>query len=148
MLIREAVPEDLGAMVTLLGQLFSIEADFEEDAQRQRVGLQMVIDLETGALLAAEDRGRVVGMISCQLVVSSAEGGWSLLVEDLVVDEVERGCGFGKALLSAALEWGRDRGASRLQLLADTSNACGLAFYEKQGLDSTRLICLRKMIPA
>lgn len=148
MQIREAVPEDLPAMITLLDQLFSIEEDFTADRKRQRAGLQMILELESGVLLVTEHQGRVVGMISCQLVISSAEGGWSMLVEDLVIDQHMRGRGFGTALLSAAVSWGRKRRASRLQLLAERANHRGIAFYISRGLESTKLICLRKFIPA
>jgi len=146
MKIREAAPEDLPAMITLLDQLFSIEEDFTADRKRQRIGLQMVLELESGVLLVAEHQGRVVGMISCQLVISSAEGGWSMLVEDLVIDQHMRGRGFGTALLSAAVKWGRKRNASRLQLLADHTNSRGLEFYKCRGLDATNLVCLRKFL--
>ena len=133
-------------MVKLLGQLFSIEEDFTIDEKRQRAGLQMILEVKTGALLVAEHRGRAVGMISCQLVISSAEGGWSLLVEDLVIDEGMRGRGFGTALLSAAVKWGQERNANRLQLLADRTNYRGLEFYKRRGLDATNLICLRTFL--
>ncbi len=146
MIVREALPGDIEPMVMLLAQLFSIEQDFNADGQRQRAGLLMIIDSAGAALLVAEHRGMVVGMISCQLLISTAEGGPSLLVEDLVVSEAERGRGFGKALLHAAANWGESRGASRLQLLADRSNIRGLDFYRNQGLETTSLICLRKFL--
>jgi ribosomal protein S18 acetylase RimI-like enzyme len=146
MRIREATAADIPAMVRLLEQLFSIEEDFEADARRQRSGLAMVLGSPTASLLVAECQGRVVGMVSCQLLISSAQGGWSLLAEDLVVDRPERGRGVGRKLLSAAADWGRLRGAGRMQLLADRSNDQALAFYQSQGVAPTNLICLRRFL--
>ena len=131
-------------MVGLLGQLFAIEEDFVADERRQRSGLEMVLEAPAAALLVFERNNRVIGMISCQLVISSAEGGWSLLVEDLVVDRQDRGRGVGRKLLSAAAAWGSERGVRRMQLLADRNNDHALAFYRSQGLDATNLICLRR----
>lgn len=145
-MIREAVAADIPALVGLLEQLFSIEEDFEADERRQHLGLTMVLDSPSASLLVAEHQSRVVGMISCQLLISSAQGGWSLLVEDLVVDRRQRGRGFGRCLLSAAADWGRRRGAGRMQLLADRSNEQALEFYQNQGVAATSLICLRKFL--
>ena len=143
-MIREAAAADIEAMVGLLEQLFAIEQDFVADEGRQRSGLEMVLDAPAAVLLVYELKSRVVGMISCQLVISSAEGGWSLLVEDLIVNRQDRGRGVGRELLAAAAAWGRERGARRMQLLADRNNNQALAFYRSQGLDLTNLICLRR----
>src|SRR5512147_48290 len=86
--IRSATPADLDALVRLLGVLFSIEADFRPDPERQRRGLQrMLEDPARRLVLVAEVDGAVVGMVTVQLVVSTAEGGDSGLVEDMVIDE-------------------------------------------------------------
>jgi GNAT superfamily N-acetyltransferase len=83
-------------------------------------------------------------MVTAQLVVSTAEGARSALVEDLVVDAAERGRGVGASLLGAIEAWARARGATRLQLLADRENAPALAFYARMGWTGTRLVCLRR----
>ncbi len=99
---------------------------------------------ERRAVLVAVREGRVVGMVTAQLVVSTAEGAPSALVEDMVVDASERERGIGAALLRAIEAWSRARGATRLQLLADRDNAPALAFYARMGWRSTRLVCLRR----
>lgn len=142
-LIRPARPEDLDAMVGLLQSLFAIEVDFAADASRQRRGLQLLLEDRRACLLVAEAGGNVAGMCSGQLMVSTAEGGPSLLVEDVVVDEKRRGQGLGRLLMEAVSAWGVGRGATRLQLLADRNNAPALAFYRSLGWDGTELICLR-----
>jgi GNAT superfamily N-acetyltransferase len=144
-LVRHAGPADLDALVRLLGQLFSIEADFRPDAERQRRGLTLLLaEPRRAAVLVAERGGAVVGMVTAQLVVSTAEGGPSALVEDMVVDGAERGAGLGRSLLEAVEEWSRRRGATRLQLLADRENTPALRFYERLGWSGTRLVCLRR----
>ena len=142
--IRGARPGDLGAMVELLHLLFSIEADFNFDADRQRRGLQMMLDRDDAVILVAENKNRVIGMCTGQLTISTAEGGPALLVEDVVVAEVWQGLGVGRQLMSALVHWAMDRKLRRLQLLADRNNAAALEFYKTLGWQPTELICLRK----
>jgi ribosomal protein S18 acetylase RimI-like enzyme len=147
--IRPAEVQDLDDLVELLRQLFSIEADFEVDASRQRRGLSMLLDGcgKHRCLLAAEAGGRVLGMASAQLLISTAEGGFSAVVEDIVAATSWRGRGIGRMLAAAIGRWASERGVSRLQLLADRTNIPALRFYEKQGWKTTQLICLRKKGP-
>jgi len=143
--IRNATAADLDALVRLLGVLFSIEADFRADPARQRRGLeQMLEDPERRAVLVAERDGAVIGMATAQLVISTAEGAPSAVVEDVVIEAAERGRGAGRALLEAIEAWARSRGATRMQLLADRENVAALRFYERMGWRSTQLVCLRR----
>jgi GNAT superfamily N-acetyltransferase len=143
--IRSATPADSERLVRLLGILFSIEADFRPDPERQRRGIALMLaEPERRVVLVAERAGEVVGMVTAQLVVSTAEGGPAALVEDMVVDEAERELGLGRRLLEAIEAWAAARGASRLQLLADRENAPALRFYARTGFGPTRLVCLRR----
>lgn len=141
---RRARVTDLDSLIGLLKVLFSIEEDFIFDATRQRRGLEMMLKNERAVLLVAEAESRVIGMCSGQFMISTAEGGLSLLVEDLVVDENWRGRGVGKGLLQAMEDWAGQREIVRFQLLADRSNKAGLRFYHNQRWQDTQLVCLCK----
>ncbi len=143
-MIRPAGLSDTQAMVQLLHQLFTVETDFDFSAERQQKGLELLLEAPTAVVMVAEEDGTVVGMATAQLVISTAEGGPSLLVEDLVVEPTCRNKGLGSALLTALAEWGARRGANRMQLLADRTNAPALNFYRQKGWRETQLICLRK----
>jgi ribosomal protein S18 acetylase RimI-like enzyme len=144
--IRNARLEDLDTLTMLLRQLFSIEADFAVNADWQRRGLSLMLDgcLKHRCVKVAEVEGVVVGMVTAQLLISTAEGGSVALVEDMVVDSHCRGRGIGRLLMAAIEDWSRERGAKRLQLLADRTNFSALDFYDKIGWRPTRLICLRR----
>ncbi|MDP2758356.1 MAG: GNAT family N-acetyltransferase [Desulfurivibrionaceae bacterium] len=144
--IRPANPGDLAALVDLLRILFSIEADFDFDAARQRQGLTMLLAHETAVILVAEAAGQVIGMCSGQLTISTAEGGFALLVEDVVIAEPWQGRGIGRELMTALEQWGASRMVGRLQLLADRNNAAALGFYRKLGWQPTELICQRRRL--
>ncbi|MFW5488619.1 MAG: N-acetyltransferase family protein [Desulfovibrio sp.] len=144
--IRPARAEDIGSMAVLLTELFSIEADFRPDEQRQRDGLAMLLDEQSrgaGRILVAEADSETVAMCTGQLVVSTAEGGYSVLVEDMVVRRDHRRQGIGRALLQAMEQWAWKQGATRLQLLADRDNTSALDFYRRIGWGQTHLVSLR-----
>lgn len=144
LIVRPAVPADIEFMVSLLRLLFSIEEDFQANEERQRQGLALMLDNPRGIILVAEVDDQVIGMCSGQLLISTAEGGPALLMEDVIVTEEFRGCGVGRLLVSAMGEWAATQGACRLQLLADRKNNDALVFYARLGWQATGLICLRK----
>ena len=143
-MIRPATRSDINAMLDLLHQLFSIEADFDVSAERQRRGLELLLASPTARIVVAEEDGAVVGMVTGQSVISTAEGGPALLIEDLVVVPTRQHRGIGTDLLQALDEWGASFGAARMQLLADRNNTTALDFYQGKGWKQTQLIGLRK----
>ncbi len=142
---RLASPEDIPAMSALLAELFAIERDFDADAGRQALGLARMLEAPSrGRAVVAVDGEKVVGMVTGQLLVSTAEGGTSALVEDLVVAESHRGRGVGAGLLAEIERWAAATGTRRMQLLADRDNHRALGFYERSGWNPTNLINYRK----
>lgn len=146
--IRSARPGDIAGMAVLLEDLFRLEADFAPDAEKQVHGLSSLVADPSGraCVLVAEDRGHVVGMATVQTLVSTAEGGRVGLVEDVIVDREHRGKGIGTRLLDEVAAWSRRKGLKRLQLMADRENLSAVDFYIRNRWNTTRLICLRKML--
>lgn len=142
--VRAAREADLEAMTQLIGQLFALEPDYTFDADKARRALSLLLNKQDAALWVAERAGRVIGMCSAQIVISSAEGGPVAWVEDVVVSPGERGGGIGRLLLAAVDRWAKTSGVSRLQLLADQENQGALGFYRKLGWQATRMRCLRR----
>ncbi|MCG7902092.1 MAG: GNAT family N-acetyltransferase [Candidatus Thiodiazotropha weberae] len=136
---------DFDKMVDLLRQLFSIEADFNVDPDKQRRGLELLQESESAEIFVVRnDNQGVVAMATLQLVVSTAEGGLVAWLEDLVVDADHRGQGIGELLLSHINQWLENRGVKRVQLVADRDNRLALDFYKKQGWQEINLNVLRR----
>jgi len=146
--IRPAREDDIPGICELLTELFSIEADFEPDPVKQALGVGCMIDDQSGhtLLLVAESGGTVVGMATCQTLISTAEGGRVGLVEDVVVARERRGQGIGTLMLERIADWAEEQKLKRIQLLADKENLPALAFYSGRAWKKTSLICLRKML--
>jgi ribosomal protein S18 acetylase RimI-like enzyme len=144
--IRTAKPSDIAQLVALLKELFTIETDFVFDQDKQACGLNLLLKSEKDCILVAEsvNDNKVLGMCSLQSLISTAEGGSVGLLEDLIVAADFRHQGIGAKLLAEAVYWAECQGLKRLQLLADKNNLSALNFYQKQGWQSTQLICLRK----
>ncbi|MCG7871224.1 MAG: GNAT family N-acetyltransferase [Candidatus Thiodiazotropha lotti] len=135
---------DFDKMVDLLRQLFSIEADFNVDPDKQRRGLELLQASETAEIFVVRSDGQeIVAMATLQLVVSTAEGGLVAWMEDVVVDADHRGQGVGALLLSHIKRWLENRGIKRVQLVADRDNRLALDFYKKQGWQEINLNVLR-----
>ncbi len=144
--IRTARHEDMPEMSELLRILFSIENDFSIDPEKQRRGLEAMLDGKSRTVFVAQIETRVVGMCSGQLNISTAEGAPSVLIEDVVVLEDWRGKGIGKELIHAVRQWAEQNGATRMQLLADRNNSSALKFYSRMGWERTNMVCLAQRI--
>ena len=145
-LIRSAQQQDVEQLVGLLHSLFTIEEDFSADTGKQRSGLELMLADARSQVLVAEADSQVVGLCTGQVVISTAEGGPAILVEDMVVAEGYRGQGIGRLLLGGLIDWARGQGATRMQLLADRNNQPALDYYRHLGWQQTALHCWRLYI--
>ena len=147
--IERARNADVPALIELLAALFAIESDFSADRAKQCQGLELLLaqpDDRAVLLVARSNDGRAVGMASAQLVISTAQGGPSAWIEDVVVQRALRGQGIARLLLSELLAWAQRHGATRAQLLADNANTPALDFYRHIGWEPTQLSAWRRSL--
>jgi ribosomal protein S18 acetylase RimI-like enzyme len=143
-LVRECTQADVPSLCELLGLLFSQEADFQPDFERQERALRAIINSpEVGQLYCAASGGAVVGMVSILFTISTAEGGLAAWLEDMVVRPAWRRVGIGAQLLDAALEGARAAGCSRVVLLTDDSNVPAQRFYTQAGFVRSAMVPFR-----
>jgi len=142
---NNAVDTDIADLVVLLSDLFSIEKDFNPDLTKQAIGLELIIKNNEMATIqvARNTSGKVIGMVSAQLLISTAQGAASAWIEDMIVDSSYRGRGIGKELLQQALAWVKNKGATRAQLLVDTENTAAIGYYKHLNWESTQLQAYR-----
>ena len=145
--IRKAVFDDLNILSEMIADLFSIESDFEINPAKQIAALKMIIEGDTcGVIFIAEADLQVAGMINLQRIVSTAAGGFSVLLEDLYVKHDLRNRGIGEMLLVQAAMWGKEQQALRIQLGADIRNKPAITFYSRHGFFKSNMALHYKMI--
>lgn len=130
-IIRNASGSDIDAMVSLLRLLFAIEEDFTFNETLQKRGLQLLLGSDNAVIKVAQQDGIVIGMGSGQLVISTAEGAPSLLIEDVVIAEEYRGRGIGSCIVEELCGWGVEAGAPRFSSLLIKITATDSLFMPK-----------------
>lgn len=138
-IIEKANENDLQMMAELLAQLFTIENDFDIDFDKQKIGLSLVLNEPYADLYVAKSDKQIVGMVTMQRVISTAEGGYSGLIEDLIVDAQYREMKIGTRLIRKMIQIASQKGYCRIQLAADKDNQNGLTFYRQRGFKQTNL---------
>ncbi len=146
--VRKAGPDDIRELIPLLKLLFTIEEDFvfNEDIHTKGLSLLFQEPDDKAVVLVAESDGKIVGMVTAQITVSTAAGGFSAWMEDLVVDRDYQGRGIGQKLTEEILVWCREKGCLRVQLLADKDNFPALEFYRKDSWEGSNMIPLKKFL--
>src|SRR5438046_6583188 len=101
----EAYLDDLSEM---LGGLFAQESDFRPDKDKQLRGLRLIFEQPSrGRVFVLRRDGAIVGMINLLFTISTAEGGFVILLEDLVIHKQYQGKGYGSKLLKHAIEFAK-----------------------------------------
>jgi GNAT superfamily N-acetyltransferase len=134
--VRAARPDEAEAIVPLYEWLFAPPGSVPGawDARRASVALRQAIESHDCAVLVAEaDDGALIGFITGYQDLHSVRYGYRAWVEDLAVDPERRSQGVGKALLDAAKDWARERGATHLELDSALARTDAHRFYEREG---------------
>ncbi len=103
------------------------------EPRRAAVAMEGAIESHDSAVLVAEDAGELIGICTAYLDLHSVRYGYRAWVEDLAVDPERRSEGIGKALLDAAKDWARERGATHLELDSGDARHDAHRFYEREG---------------
>jgi GNAT superfamily N-acetyltransferase len=126
--VRPFAPADAEAVSGLLDQLgYQVPAaQVEKHAGR-----------DGGALLVAEQDGRVVGVLAAHTRWHLHRDGIVTSIDSLVVDREIRSRGVGAALLAAVCDNARLAGARVVDLHSNRSRLDARRFYERHGFEVT-----------
>jgi GNAT superfamily N-acetyltransferase len=132
--IRAARSDELAALVAGYEWLFAPPGSRppQWDEARAAERLRALLDSADGEVLVAEADGAIVGICTVALDLVSVRFGQRAWVEDLAVHPDHRSAGHGKALLDAAKAWGRERGASHLELDSGEARTDAHRFYDRE----------------
>jgi GNAT superfamily N-acetyltransferase len=140
--IRAAEATEVDALVAMYEWLFAPPGSTPPrwDAEAAAAALDEAIGSEGSIVLVADDREELVGICTAYLDLHSVRFGPRAWVEDLAVDPERRSEGIGKALLDAAKDWARGRGATHLELDSGVARGDAHRFYERER-PSSRSVC-------
>jgi GNAT superfamily N-acetyltransferase len=145
--IEPATEADLDELSEMLGELFSQESDFRPDKERQLRGLRLIFEQPSrGRVFVLRRDGTIVGMINLLFTISTAEGGFVILLEDLVVHKEFQGHGYGAKLLSHAIEFAKQKNFLRITLLTDRPENLAQEFFRRHGFVESSMIPMRLYI--
>jgi GNAT superfamily N-acetyltransferase len=149
-MIRAARPEDVPAIHRLIRELARYERSLaevtgtEEDLRRSLFGTDPAVYAhvavgddgaagEDGPVGAAGAGGAVAGFALWFLNYSTWTGTHGIYLEDLFVEPVMRGRGYGKALLTELARICAERGYARLEWAVLDWNTPSIEFYKSVG---------------
>jgi len=85
----------------------------------------------THLFLAELDGKEIAGMLT--IAAYNVPSGSKMWIEDVVVDESQRGKGFGKALMEYALDFAKSKGAGTIDLTSKPSRIEANKLYQRVG---------------
>ncbi len=117
--IREMLECDVGDVARIEEETFSMP--WSEDAFRE------MISRDNMSYLVADLGGQIIGGAGIRNILGDAE------ITNVVIKETYRRRGYGKLLLKALLEKGRQIGANAFTLEVRTSNLPAIMLYKRLG---------------
>ena len=145
--VEPATLEDLPALTELVMELFSRSGDFTPDQMLQERGLRLILEQPNrGRIFVVRNNDRIFGMVNLLFTISTARGGFVILMEDVVIHPDHRGLGYGAMLIDYVVEFGRQKSFKRITLLTDRMSAESQEFFKKQGFEYSNMIPMRRII--
>jgi GNAT superfamily N-acetyltransferase len=131
--IRPANLTDLDTLVPLFDGYRQFYRQSTDPARARNFLSERLTRHESEILLAIDDTGAGLGFTQLYPLFSSVRAVRTYLLNDLFVAASARRLGVGRALLIAAVDHARDRGAARLSLSTALDNLPAQALYESLG---------------
>ena len=143
--IRMALEKDIDRMLALLSQVLEVHAAIRPDifvpGTTKYTGenlREMILDEKNLFFAAVNEEDELVGYAMCQLKEQPFSTTMipftSIYIDDLCVDEAERGKKIGQKLFEAVLEEGRRRGCYEVTLNVWEGNDSARRFYDRLGM--------------
>ncbi|HSJ02389.1 MAG TPA: GNAT family N-acetyltransferase, partial [Verrucomicrobium sp.] len=106
--IEPATLEDLPQLAALVMALLGEEEDFTPDRKKQEHGLRLILEQPLrGRIFVLRNDHTLIGMVNLLFTISTAEGGFVILMEDVIVHPMHRGQGYGTMLLKHAIQFAK-----------------------------------------
>ena len=123
--LEAATLEDLPQLTELVMSLLGQEEDFTPNQVKQEHGIRLILEQPSrGRIFVLRTDHSIIGMVNLQFTISTAEGGFVILMEDVIVHPMHRGQGYGTKLLKHALQFATGQEV-QAHHVAHRSDQCG-----------------------
>jgi GNAT superfamily N-acetyltransferase len=133
--IRKANENDLPKILTLYSEIED-EKQCNLDLETAKKKLKIIMSYPNYAIYVAENEGKIVGTFELLIMDNLAHAGIpSAIVEDVVINEKDRGKGIGKLMMQYAMETSRREGCYKLMLSSNLRRERAHKFYDNLGFE-------------
>ena len=144
--VEPATIEDLPALTELVMELFSRSGDFTPDRALQERGLRLILEQPSrGRIFVVRNKDRIFGMVNLLFTISTARGGFVILLEDVVIHPDHRGQGYGAMLVDYVVDFAKKKNFKRITLLTDRISNVSQKFFERHGFTHSAMIPMRRV---
>lgn len=142
--IEPATLEDLPRLADLTMALFEIEADFVPDRARQERGLESILEQPNrGRIFVVRTDYEIIGMVNVLFTISTAMGGFVIMMEDVFIHPDFRRQGYGSQLVNYVIDFAKRKEFKRITLLTDKISDESQRFFENLGFQHSHMIPMR-----
>ncbi|MEO0417201.1 MAG: GNAT family N-acetyltransferase [Verrucomicrobiota bacterium] len=142
--IEPATLEDLPKLVDLTMELFAIEEDFDPNRRRQEAGIKAILEQPSrGRIFVVRTDYEILGMVNCLFTISTAMGGFVVLLEDVIIHPDFRRNGYGSQLLEHVIDFAKRKDFKRITLLTDKISEESQRFFNRHGFDMSHMVPMR-----
>ncbi|NNE91463.1 MAG: GNAT family N-acetyltransferase [Verrucomicrobiales bacterium] len=124
--------------------LFELEEDFEPDRNRQERGLRAILEQPNrGRIFVVRTDYEIIGMVNVLFTISTAMGGFVILLEDVIIHPDFRNQSYGTQLIDYVIQFAKRKDFCRITLLTDKISAESQRFFQKLGFQHSHMIPMR-----
>lgn len=132
--IREAALADMPVVWSFLMKKAAFDGWQDKvEATPESLAAAFFGETSLAGVLLAEVDGRAVGFATWFYTFSTYLGRRGIWLDDLYVDESDRGRGIGRGLLRKLAQMAVEQGCGRIEWITGASNANAIRFYEGIG---------------
>ena len=145
--VETATIDDLQPLTELVMELLEHSGDFTPDRAQQERGLRLILEQPSrGRIFVVRNHERIFGMVNLLFTISTARGGFVILMEDVVIHPDHRGQGYGSMLLKHVFDFAEQKDFRRITLLTDKISGESQSFFMKHGFEYSNMIPMRRII--
>ncbi|MEM9017090.1 MAG: GNAT family N-acetyltransferase, partial [Verrucomicrobiota bacterium] len=125
-------------------ELFAMEEDFVPNRANQERGLQCILEQPNrGRIFVVRTDYEIIGMVNVLFTISTAMGGFVILMEDVIIHPDFRRQGYGSQLVNYVIDFAKRKDFKRITLLTDKISAESQRFFQKLNFHHSHMIPMR-----